>query len=109
MSNTCNRKVSPATKEILIYTTGWECRSIDDLHYSIELEWHQGTGINENDCQQPFRIGRKRALNGCVGILSGASTQHNRKNSDNKSKRYAKIRMFRFKPISSNDFIDIID
>ena len=38
---------------------------------SIELKWHQGTGIMENDCQQPLRIGRIRALNG--SLLASAS------------------------------------
>ena len=40
------------------YTTGHECRSINDLQYSIELEWYQGTEIMENDCKQPLRIGK---------------------------------------------------
>ena len=60
------------------------------LSSEVILEWHQGTGIMENDCQQPLRIGRIRDYNGCTGRLFGAATQHNNKNSDNKSKKVCK-------------------
>ena len=46
----------------------------------------------ENDCKQSLRIGRIRALNGFAGRLFGATTRHNHKNSDNKSKKFVKIR-----------------
>ena len=51
------------------YTTRYECRSTNDLQYSIEK--YQGTGILKSDCQQPLRIGIIRALNECTGDLLG--------------------------------------
>ena len=63
---------SPQKEFIRIsYTTGCECRSINDLQYSIELEWYPGTEIMDNDCKQPLRMRRIRALNGCAGSLFG--------------------------------------
>ena len=46
----------------------------------------------ENECKQPLRIGRIRVFNVCAGSLFGATTRHNHKNSENKSKKYAMTR-----------------
>ena len=51
-----------------------------------------------NDCRQTLRIERIRALNGCAGRFFGTATQHNHKNSDNKSNRKAMIRNWNKKP-----------
>ena len=48
---------------------------------------YQGIGKMQTDCRQSLRIGKIRAFNGSAGILFGAATQHNHKNSDIKSKR----------------------
>ena len=60
------------------------------VHSRPSMKYQDGMELRDRkmteDCTQPLRIGKIRALNGCAGRLFAAATLHSHKNSANKSK-----------------------